>query len=304
MSVGVERLITNIQPLDLMSTLSVLRRGSGDPTWLALRAGVAKGWNTPDGPVGALLRVLPPGADLHVTAWGPGADWLLDRAPTLVGEADDDSDFTAHHALVARLRRSFPGLRVPATGLVMESLVPSILEQRVTGAEAFGAYRRLVRRYGVPAPGPLADRGLMVAPTPRAWGAVPSWVWLKAGVDDARARTVRRACVSPGRLEERVSNPPEVSARMATLPGVGRWTVAEVAHTALGDADAVSFGDYHVAKNVGWALLGRAIDDDELAQVLRPYAGHRYRVQRLIELAGLARPRRAPRMAPPAHLPR
>lgn len=91
---------------------------------------------------------------------------------------------------------------------------------------------------------------------------------------------------------------------MATLPGVGRWTVAEVAHTALGDADAVSFGDYHVAKNVGWALLGRAIDDDELAQVLRPYAGHRYRVQRLIELAGLARPRRAPRMAPPAHLPR
>ena len=44
--------------------------------------------------------------------------------------------------------------------------------------------------------------------------------------------------------------------------------------------------------------------DDELAVLLEPWAGHRHRVQRLVELAGLGRPRRGPRMAPRTHLPR
>lgn len=292
--------------LNLNATLSVIRRGSGDPTWLALAGsgGLAKAWNTPAGPVSALLRVAPGGAELSAQAWGAGSAWLLDRLDAVVGERDDDGGFVAHHAAVARLRHELTGWRVPATGLVMESLVPSIIEQRVTGAEAFGAYRRLVRRYGAPAPGPLADRGLMVAPTPAAWAAIPSWAWLRAGVDGSRSATIMRACVSPRRLEELADDPPAASARLRSLPGVGGWTAAEVAHTALGDADAVSYGDYHVAKNIGWALLGRPIDDEELAVLLAPYAPHRYRVQRLVELSGIHRPRRGPRRAVPAHLPR
>lgn len=308
-TVLIERRLTLRVHLDLMSTLRVLRRGSGDPTWMDLRgtgrvAALAKAWNTPAGPVAASLRMVPGGAELAAQAWGPGADWLLDRLPALVGADDDDRGFVPHHPAVARLRRSFPGWRVPATGLVLESLVPSIIEQRVTGTQAFGAYRRLVRRFGVPAPGPLAGHGLMVAPTAARWAAIPSWTWLRAGVDASRAATVQRACVSPGRLEEAVAEPAAARARLATIRGVGRWTVAEVAHTALGDADAVSFGDYHVAKQVGWVLLGRPIDDDELAVILAPYAPHRYRVQRLVELSGLHRPRRGPRLEVPAHLPR
>ena len=72
---------------------------------------------------------------------------------------------------------------------------------------------------------------------------------------------------------------------------------------AHGDADAVSFGDYHIAKNVGWALTGQEVDDDGLAELLEPYRPHRYRVQRLVELVGLSRPRHGPRMAPRRHLP-
>ena len=37
---------------------------------------------------------------------------------------------------------------------------------------------------------------------------------------------------------------------------------------------------------------------------IEPYRGHRFRVQRLHELDGAARPRRAPRMTRPTHLPR
>ena len=65
----------------------------------------------------------------------------------------------------------------------------------------------------------------------------------------------------------------------------------------------MSFGDYHVAKDIGWALTGSEVDDDGLAELLEPYAGHRYRVQRLLEL-GVGRPRRGPRMPLRTHLPR
>jgi len=95
----------------------------------------------------------------------------------------------------------------------------------------------------------------------------------------------------------------EAHRRLRAIPGVGIWTAAEVAQRALGDPDSVSFGDYHVAKDIGWALTGTPVDDDGLAELLEPYRGHRYRVQHLLGLAGHHRPRRGPRMAPRTHLP-
>ena len=197
-----------------------------------------------------------------------------------------------------------PGWRVPRSGLVVQALVASIIEQKVTGKEAFAGYRRLVRRFGEPAPGPGEDLGLVVPPDPRGWAAIPSWEWLAAGVDPGRSRTVVRAVGHAGRLEECADLPADQArARLTALPGVGRWTWAEVAQRALGLPDEVSFGDYHVAKDIGWALTGTPVDDDGLAELLEPYAGHRYRVQRLLELGGHHRPRRGHRMTLPTHLP-
>ena len=107
-------------------------------------------------------------------------------------------------------------------------------------------------------------------------------------IDPARSRAVVRA--APGRVR-RSSAPSGCPPTRSTggcgrLPGIGVWTCAEVRFRAHGDADAVSFGDYHVAKNVGWALTGEEVDDDGLAELLEPYRPHRYRVQRLVELAG------------------
>jgi len=175
----------------------------------------------------------------------------------------------------------------------------------VTGKEAFGSQRRLVRRYGEPAPGPgAAKRRLMVVPAPDVVRRIPSWTWLQLSVDHARSRTVVRAAEVAGSLERLVDvTPEEADRRLRTLPGVGVWTSAEVRSRALGDADAVSFGDYHVAKDIGWALTGRPVDDEGLAVLLEPYRGHRLRVQVLVTLGGLRRPRRAPRMTLPTHLP-
>ena len=44
---------------------------------------------------------------------------------------------------------------------------------------------------------------------------------------------------------------------------------------------------------------GTPLDDDALAELLEPWAGHRYRVQRLLELGGHHRPRRGARMTLP-----
>lgn len=63
----------------------------------------------------------------------------------------------------------------------------------------------------------------------------------------------------------------------------------------------MSFGDFHVAKDICWWLTGERGDDARMAELLEPYAGHRYRVQRLMELAGAGAPRRGPRMAVPQH---
>ncbi len=299
-----ERTWRSERPLQPGPVLAIFRRGAGDPTFRVLPDGaIVRAVVTPQGAATVEVRVRAADAEVGVRAWGPGADWALAQAPRLLGEDDDPAGFVPRHRPVAQALRRFAGWRVPRSGLVVDALVPAVIEQRVTGQEAFGGFRRLVRRYGQPAPGP--HDGLLVPPDAGAWRAIPSWEWLRCSVDGSRSGTVLRALQAAPALERLARLPgPEARARLRSVPGIGPWTAAEVAQRALGDADAVSFGDYHVARNVGWALLGQELDDAGLATLLEPYAGHRYRVQRLLELAGRQRPRRGPRLPPRTHLPR
>jgi len=285
--------------------VSAFRRGGGDPTFQSDRGdGWWLGLPTPAGP--ATLRLVQRSelGEVEASGWGPGAQWALDGVPSLLGADDDKADFVPRHPQVAGAHRRYAAWHVPRSRLVMHALVPAAIEQKVTGQEAFGGYRKLVHRFGTRAPGPGEARRLWVAPTAQEWAAIPSWEWLRASVDGARSGTAVRAAKVAGRLEECPELPSrDARARLRAVPGVGVWTSAEVAQRALGDADAVSFGDYHVAKNVTWALTGEALGDEEMAELLEPYRGHRYRVQRLLELSHGARPRRGPRMAPRTHLP-
>jgi 3-methyladenine DNA glycosylase/8-oxoguanine DNA glycosylase len=188
------------------------------------------------------------------------------------------------------LWRRYAGLRVIRTGRVFEALVPAVLEQKVTGREARGAWRWLVNRYGEPAPGP-GPAGLRVCPPPAVWRRIPSWDWHRAGVDGNRSRTIIAAARVADALERTLAlgSGPEVEAALRTVPGIGIWTAAEIAQRAHGDADAVSVGDYHLANHVGWALTGHRVDDARMLELLEPYRPHRFRVTRLIEL-GVPRP--------------
>jgi 3-methyladenine DNA glycosylase/8-oxoguanine DNA glycosylase len=291
-------------PCPVASVLGQQRRGAGDPTHRADEAG--RTWRATRTPLGpATLCVLERRREGVVvgTAWGPGAEWALDTMPALLGAEDDPTGFAAHHAAVADGMRGMPHWRLGRTGRVMEALVPSILEQKVTGKQAFGSFRQLVQHHGEEAPGPVASLRLRLQPEPSTIAAIPSWEWLRLGVDPARSRAVVTACRVADSLERVVAVPDEADRRLRSLPGIGGWTSAEVRQRALGDPDAVSFGDYHLANHVGWALFGHDITDDDLAEALEPYRPQRGRAAVLACAGGPRRPRRGPRMSVPTHLP-
>lgn len=310
------------RPVALRATLAALRRGGGDPCFRAEGAarpdgadGVWRATRTPEGPALLGLRAVPAAGEIRAHAWGPGAERVLDGVPELLGERDDPTGFAPRpeHPLLQRAWTARPGWRVGRSRAVFEALVAAALEQRVTGREARDAWHRLVLEFGDPAPGPGGlprdsghpAAGMRVMPTPAVWRQVPQHAWLRAGVDVARRRVVLAAAEVAPRLEETVDlAPEEADRRLRALRGVGVWTSAEVRQRALGDADAFSWHDYHVAGHVSWALTGEVLDDAGCAAVIEPYRGHRYRVQRLLELQGIAPPRRGPRRAPPTHLPR
>jgi 3-methyladenine DNA glycosylase/8-oxoguanine DNA glycosylase len=296
-------------PCPVGTVLATHRRGSGDPTFRRTPDGSSwRGMRTPEGPV--TLRILAePGLGVVTgEAWGSGAEWALDRLPRMLGADDDPTGFVPVHKPIADAWRRHQHWRLGATDLVMESLVPAIIEQKVTGKEAFGAYRALVHRFGERAPGPPGEPEptvrLWIQPSPEQLRAIPSWEWLRLPVDGARSRPIQHAARVASSLERAGrETPEEFDRRVRTLPGIGVWTSAEVRSRAMGDADSVSFGDYHVAADIGYTLTGAPVDDEELAVLLEPYAGHRHRVQRLVELSGYSLPRRGPRMAPRTHLP-
>lgn len=261
-------------------------------------------WRTvpsgPDGPGPATLR-LEQAADGEVlaVAWGPGAEVALRGVPDLLGARDQSAALGVPDGPLRDLALRFAAVRLLRTGRVFEALVPAVLEQKVTGVEAFRAWRELVRRYGAPAPGP-APAGMRVMPGPEVWRRIPSWDWHRAGVDAKRSRTILGACAVAPALERTLAlgTGAAVAAALRAVPGVGVWTAAEVAQRAHGDPDAVSVGDFHLPNRVGWALAGRARSDDtQMLELLEPYRPYRQRVVRLIELGAPRPPAFGPRHA-------
>lgn len=283
-------------PTQIARTLRMQRHGAADPTHRVE-------YGPDDGPVRAVWRtaltVRGPGTlrvrvreddEVELTAWGPGASWLLAQGPALLGADDDLTGFAevaARHPLLAEAHRRQPQFRLSRGGQVLQSLIPSILEQKVTTSSAHDAWRQLVYRYGTAAPGPEGmPRGLRVPPTPRAWMLIPSWEWRRAEVDGKRAETIIRACQRAAAIERLAALPvDEAAAKLQTIQGIGPWTAAETLQRSHGAADLVSVGDLHLPRLI-CAILGepgdRSYDDAKMLALLEPFAPHRQRAVRLL----------------------
>jgi len=288
-------------PVDVRRTLAPLSRGRGDPTHVVEPDGTLwRTTSTEDGP--ATYRLVQRGLhEIACTAWGQGAQRVVAGLADLLGGRDLCDGFAPGHPLLADAHLRHPGLRIPRTGRVFEALVPAVLEQKVTGKQARAAWRSLVLRHGEAPPGP-GPAGMRVPPPAQVWRRIPSWEWHRAGVDPKRSRTVCEAARLAGRLEQAVGmDPLAAHVRLQAVPGIGAWSSAEIAQRALGDTDSVSVGDYHLSQFVGWALIGRPLDDEGMLELLEPWRPHRYRVVRLLELSGARKPRFGPRLTVQDH---
>ncbi|WP_336646625.1 DNA-3-methyladenine glycosylase family protein [Microbacterium sp. USHLN186] len=289
------------RPVDLIRTVGMLRRGGSDPTvvieagriWLAFRTDA-----------GLATLCLRRGTDgIHAAAWGPGAEAALDAVPRLCGADDDDDGFVIDHPRLEEVARRHPGIRMARTDRVFDALVCAIIEQKVTGVQAFGAWRYLVSRFGERAPGPT-PRPMFASPSHEVWRSIPSWQWHRAAVEPPQSRTIVTAARRGASVERAALAAVDGTDRdrvLTSLHGVGVWTSAETRIRALGDPDAVSVGDYHLAHEVGFALTGHRTDDDGMLELLAPWSGHRQRIIRLIWASGSREPRRGARLAPEDH---
>ena len=294
-----ERLFSSPLPVDLLATARPLVASAQDPT-IRVRAGVlVRAARTPEGP-GTIAIERRGERGFVARAHGPGATWLLEQAPGLVGARDHLEGFRPHlHPVVARAHHRRPALRMLRSGSVRDLLVSTVIAQRVTSREAARSWTRLVRAWGEPAPGP---HGLTLPPSDERLAATPYHAFHRLGIDRSRAVRIARACRDIGHLQRAVELAPDQAQRaMTQVPGVGVWTAAHLQRVAAGDPDAVEVGDDGVKHHVAWNLAGEPRGSDErMLELLAPFAGHRGRVVRLILSAGQRPPtfRAKPRVIP------
>jgi 3-methyladenine DNA glycosylase/8-oxoguanine DNA glycosylase len=301
------RVLSLPEHYDFAGTLGPLSQKGRDPS---VRISATELWwacRTPAGP--ATLHLRRYGGSLQANGFGAGAGWVTEQADAIVGLRDDLSGFDGlarADPVVREAWRRRPGLRMTRTGRLFPHLLPTVLAQKVTGLEAFRAYRAIVRRFGEPAPGPLPD--LLLPPDPAVIAAQPYWVFHPFGVEAKRADTLRRAAAEAPRLEA-APDAASATGRLTAIAGIGVWTAAEVTRLAYGDPDAVSVGDYHIPHHVVHALTGApragsreappgqlSPADARMLELLEPFRGHRARVCRLLMLTAGGAPRYGPRM--------
>ncbi|WP_036320660.1 DNA-3-methyladenine glycosylase family protein [Microbacterium sp. B24] len=284
-------------PTDVGRAVRPQQRGAHDPSQLEHQGVIWRATRTPEG-VATLAMRIERGL-VRAAAWGAGAAWALQQLPRLCGADDDPTGFEPHrHPLISDTHHRHGDLRLGRTDLVFDALISAVFEQKVTGLQAFGAWRMILTWCGERAPGPTPRP--MFAP-PADWHLIPSWTWHRAGLEPPQSRTIVEAATRRTSIERAARDPASADRAVTSLRGIGAWTSAETRIRAFGDPDAVSVGDYHLSHQVGYALTGRRVDDDGMLELLEPWRGHRQRVIRLIGLSGRIEPRRGPRLAPEDH---
>jgi 3-methyladenine DNA glycosylase/8-oxoguanine DNA glycosylase len=274
-------------------------RAPGDPTTVVTPHGLWRATITPDGPATVHARWEP---HLDAEAWGPGADWLLERVPGMLGLTDVPVSVAGHHPVVDRAAHRHPFLRIARSGTVYHDILPTIIGQRITSGEAARQWRELCREMGGQAPGPAAD--LLLPPPPQDLASRPTWWFHRLGIEVRRAATLVRVARHADRLLAMgdpanavgVVDGVESHRWLQLIDGVGPWTAGVTVGMALGHPDEIAVGDFHLKNTVVHALTGRARgSDEEMLELLVPFAGQRNRVVHLLHADGWSAPLRGPR---------
>ncbi|MET0910572.1 MAG: DNA-3-methyladenine glycosylase 2 family protein [Ilumatobacteraceae bacterium] len=295
--------------LNIAATLAPFRHGRTDPTTVLGAVGRGRASSgtflhatyTPDGPGTVRVRWTGGRRDIgscDIDSYGSGGEWLAARVPRMLGSGDTGLvgvDTAGWSPTVTTALHGSNDVAIGASCNLYHELLPTIVEQRITGHEAHRQWRRLCVELSEPAPGPFP--GLLLPPAPERLVGRPAWWFHPLGIERKRAMPLAEIARHPARLWEWAGLPPdEAATKLRLLPGVGVWTVGTVLATALGDPDAVAVGDYHLKNVVGFALAGEArATDERMLELLAPYSGQRGRVVRALLRHGYRAPKFGPR---------
>ena len=251
---------------------------------------------TPEGP-GTIRIVGALSTTPSFEGFGPGGDWLAERASDLLGHHDTLATITPAHESVERAQRQFGHLQLGRSWSPYHELLVAVLGQRVTGVEAIRQWRQITLAYGASAPGP--HEHLMLPPDPTKVMSTPYFDFHSFGIEKKRADALRAVARHFDMLTSSTLfdlEPGDATRHLQVINGIGPWSAAVAGGLAFGDPDALLVGDFHVKNTAAWALRGVIRGtDEEMIRDMAPYAGQRHRVMRWLELAGWRAPARGPR---------
>lgn len=279
-------------PYDFVRTL---RRDNVLGPSPCLRIEATHAWEAMQTPAGAAIaRYDRARGSVEVRAWGPGAEWAVDRAPARLGAHDDPTAFAPDLPRLRDLARRFPGVRFGATGRPYDRLLPVVLGQRVRTERAKRSYRLLVRRHGE---APM-DAPVRLPPAPERLRHLGLDALLLLDVERKRAEILIDVARRARRLDALAEVPAaEAEATLLRHRGIGPWTAALTVSSTHGDPDAVAVGDYHLPNVVAFTLAGEArADDARMLELLEPFRPRRGHAVLLLKLGGASAPRFGPRL--------
>lgn len=282
--------------VDLAATLTQLAVLPQDPTVRLEPGRFARATSTPEGP-GGIVVSWDDGPDVWIETYGPGGQWLADRAPGLLGHHDDVAGFEPTAPPLRDLWRRHRGDRIARTGTLWHDLAWFVVQQRVSRTDAAAQWRRLVTALGTPVQG---LPGLLAPPAPATVARLAYHDLHHCGIERQRADTLLRAALAAHRLQHLVDGDVELALpALRAVRGIGPWTGSCLATHTWGARDEVILGDDGIPSIVAWLLAREPrADDARMVELLEPYRPHRYRVVRLAFLSGERPPRRGPRGRP------
>ncbi len=250
-----------------------------DPTVRTGPTGFQRATITPTGPGALSVTWAGAAGEAAVVTTGDGGDWLADRAPRLLGVADDVTGFAPDRAPLREVWRRHAGLRMTVTGTLWHDLAWTIVQQRVHRRDAAEQWRRFVLGLGVPVDG----TGLVAPPDPRAVARLAYPRLHPMGIERQRAEYLIEAARAVVRLQDLVDEPfASALPVLRALRGVGPWTLGCLSAFTWGEPDTVILGDAGLPSMVTWFLAREPRGDDaRMLQLLEPYRPHRYRIVKL-----------------------
>jgi 3-methyladenine DNA glycosylase/8-oxoguanine DNA glycosylase len=204
------------------------------------------------------------------------AEWGIERMRRALGVDQDLQPFHERFRLdplIGGAVRADPGLRIAGRPDPFEALTWAICEQLIEYERAAAIQRRLIARLGRRCP----ITGLRDAPSAEAIAAQAPARLASLDLSEGRALALQRAALEVAARRVDLHDPDHERGwrRLATIRGIGSWTVQTLALSGQGRLDQLPAGDLAYLK-----LVGRLSCDDprarateeEVVAFFEPYA--------------------------------